>query len=485
MYTLPTEKKYAPKMERTSGDIAADIGRAVAQGATLGFSDEIYGLYSMFMTDKTYDEAVAEVREGLERFRQTDPAKAYGFEILGGMLTGGGAAVGAARAGIGAGLRGAAALGAAEGAAYGAGTGETLGERVTGAAMGAPIGAVGGVVGEAITPRVTGAAKSLMERGFPLTPGQAFGGTVKSLEEKMSLPFAREMIQQAQQRPVQQFRRETVEGAIKGLEVEIPKGLDGEDLVEFAEDAIGEAYENIVPKLSIDVSPVQDSVNRIVRQRVADGAFSEADAGDFGKLISEVFTRNIRDGKLSRQMLKDTESDMSSEIRSLFKGSMQDRRMGRALKEVQDAMRDEITKQNPGVPALQTVNRAFAKMRPIVSAKDKALARGGEFQPTQLLRAQKQARVPRTAPEVEAARQARDVLGGTTGTSFTAERFLASSPIGIGLGAAVSPVVAGMYGTGLGRGAARGILQAPGRALRLASPVGGGLLAEDYMTVAP
>ena len=55
MAKLPTQKKYAPKMERGYGDIALDVGRAAAQGATFGLSDEIYGLYKSFTSDKTYE----------------------------------------------------------------------------------------------------------------------------------------------------------------------------------------------------------------------------------------------------------------------------------------------------------------------------------------------------------------------------------------------------------------------------------------------
>ena len=63
---------------------------------TFGLSDEIYGAYKAFTSDKSYEDAANEIREGLARFKETDPVKAYGFEILGSLLTGGaGAAAGA------------------------------------------------------------------------------------------------------------------------------------------------------------------------------------------------------------------------------------------------------------------------------------------------------------------------------------------------------------------------------------------------------
>lgn len=476
MATLPTEKKYAAKMDRTYTDIAADIGRAAAQGMTLGFSDELYGLFAEYMLGKDYDEAVAEVREGLERFRESDPVKAYGFEILGGMLAGGGVAGVARGAGMaatrGTGIK----LGAGEAATYGAGTGETAGERVVGAITGAPIGAGGTYIGQAITPKVTEIGKKMLDQGYRLTPGQAFGGTTKRIEEGISLPGIQQVIQQAQARPVGQFRRKAVEDAVAGLDINIPRNLDGEALVEFVEEAIGDAYQSIVPKLSITAKPVSDGIEAIVNKRVADGVFSEADAKEFRKLIAEVFTRNVIKGQLSKEMLKDAESSMSAEVRGLMKGSATDRRLARALKEAQALFRNEINIQNPQVPDLQPVNRAFARMRPIVKAKDAAVGKGGEFTPVQLLRQFRSAGVP--VADQEAARQARDLLTVGIGSSGTAERFLTrpgASALGIGLGVLAEP----FYSTGIGQSAARGLFRLPGRIVEGAAPVGGVMAAPE------
>lgn len=486
MATLPSEKKYEPKMERTYGDIAADIGRAALQGATMGFSDEIYGLYASFMKGKSYEQARDEVRQGLERFKDTDPVKAHGFEIISGLLTAGigGAAALGAKIGTKA---GAAAYGALEGGLYGAGTAEEMSDIPAGVGVGMATGALGGIAGEALIPRVTEKAKSLIKRGYPLTAGQAMGGTVKSLEEKMSLPFLREAIVEAQQRPVTMFRRETVQNALEGLNVKLPKNLEGEELVEFAEDQISDAYEKVVPKLSIDTKPVTDQAATIAGNRKMSGAFSDEDVIEFNKLIAGTFNRNVSDGKLSKQLLKDTESEISSEIRALMRGSASDRRLGKALREFQDVLRDEIAKQNPDVPDLQKINKAFARMKPITKAKESALGKGGQFTPTQLLRAQRQMGAPRTSPEVQMAREARDVLGVTTPSSGTAERMLGSRPSTSLLGLAGAAIAEPLYSTGIGQKTMRGLLlPATGRTIKYGSPIVGqtGLL-DDYMTVSP
>lgn len=478
---------------RTYSDIARDIGRAAAQGVTMGFSDELYGMAQSFFYGRPYEEARDEIRAGIEKFRETDPTLAYGFEILGGMTTGVAGGVKAAGTAVGKQILsnvGKKAFGtgvaAVEGGIYGAGAAEEMETVPYGVGTGMATGLVGGAVGEALTPVATKAASEMLKRGYPLTVGQRFGGTLKSLEEKMSLPFLRETIQEAQQRPVRQFRRETVENALEGLNVKLPKDLRGEDLVEYAEDAVSDAYSKIVPKLAINTAPVEAAAATIAGRLKMSGAFSDADIVDFNKLIAGTFKRNITDGSLSKQMLKDTESEISAEIRSLMtKGGMNDRRIGKALREFQEVFRSEIAKQNPNVPDLQAVNRAFAKLRPISKAKERATGRGGEFTPVQLLAAQRQAGVPRTAPEVTMARQARDVLGVTSPTSGTAERYFASRPTSSVIGLLGAGVAEPMY-SGAGQKLVSGLLRGIPQGMKYASPaVSQTGLLEDYMTVAP
>lgn len=480
MAKLPTQKKYAPKMERGYGDIALDVGRAAAQGATFGLSDEIYGLYKSFTSDKTYEEAANEVREGLARFRETDPVKAYGFEIIGSMLTGGPAATAAKLGPKAAGLAG--------GAVYGAATGETPMERATGAAIGAPLGLAGAAAGEAITPVATEAAKSLLKRGYPLTPGQTYGGITKAMEEKMSLPFVADIIKQQERKTMQRFNRDVVEQAVKPLGVDLPKNLQGEDLVEAASEAVSEAYQNVVPKLSIDATGLNSKANEIATKR----NLNADDTKEFLDTVKDLALRSVQDGRLAKQTLKDVETDLTDEVFKATQRGGREGRIGRAVKDFRDALRQEVTTQNPNVPELQKINKAFSAMQPIEQAKRASVARGGEFGPTQFLRQKQLQRMAATAPQKQAAREVRDVIGPSIGSSQTTERYLASTPLGLAFGGMMSPLAALGYGTGVGRGMLRGggllpegvgVMQAPGGALRRASPAAAGLLAQELPRV--
>ena len=480
-----TDTEIASRTQaRTTADIFRDIGRAAAQGATLGFSDEMYGLYSELMTNKDYDTAVAEIRSGLDKFRETDPLLAYGFEIAGSILTGGagaGRAVGTAvgreavkRAGI---------AGGVEAGIYGAGTGETPEGRAMSAALSAPLGVATGAAGQAILTRVTEAATGLMARRtaegrYPLTPGQRIGGGVQRFEERLtSLPFAGELVKSSLEKPMRVFRRDAVEQALgPKLAAKLPRGLEGNELVERASQVVSQAYEDVVPQLSIKAKPVDDKISSILNQAQSDGVIDAGDLTALQKTLNRVYTRRKKDGMISKQTLKNVETDMGQAVRTLMRGGGAEANLGFIMKDIQSALRSEIASQNPDVPDLQAVNRAFSSMQPLEKAKDAAVGAEGRFTPTQALRQMKDR--PAQAEVKALARQAQPIITPTTGSSGTIERGMAAQvvrdPIGSLVGAATFAPLALMYGTGpLGRRAGVGAYRSPGLLLRGSAPAAG------------
>lgn len=135
--------------------------RAMAQGATFGFADEILaGLQAPFgpgSMGENYDAALQQERGVLKQYKKDYPLSSAAYEvggaILPALLTGGGStAVSAARAGgVVGGLARGAISGAKAGAAYGFGTGEGGAmKRVAGMGAGAAYGGLaGGALGAA------------------------------------------------------------------------------------------------------------------------------------------------------------------------------------------------------------------------------------------------------------------------------------------------------------------------------------------------
>ena len=131
-------------MAKAPTSYAGNLARAVGQGVTFGFGDEIEAGIRSLGSDRSYDEEVADIRKSISEFRDTNPVAAYGSEIAGSIPTGFGLAGLALRGG----LKGAAKIGALEGSIYGAGEGEGVTGTATSTALGAGLGAAGGKIAE-------------------------------------------------------------------------------------------------------------------------------------------------------------------------------------------------------------------------------------------------------------------------------------------------------------------------------------------------
>lgn len=156
--------------------------RAIGQGLTLGFGDEIMAGVRALSPNQTYDAALEDERSRLSDYRENFPASSAAYEVGGAVLpaigagtftggTGTGAVMGAtaaraaptmartlpalarnllARVGTAPTLARTAVAGAGTGGVYGFGTGEGgVGPRLGNAAIDATIGAIGGVGGQA------------------------------------------------------------------------------------------------------------------------------------------------------------------------------------------------------------------------------------------------------------------------------------------------------------------------------------------------
>lgn len=162
--TTQQEPEQPPEPYESTGGYAKDLARIAGQGATLGFGDEITaGVRSVLpesLGGATYDEALEQERDAIDRFRHHNPATALGTEVAAGFAVPG---VGLARA--------------ASGAA-------SLGGRVArGAGVGAGFGAVGGFgVGEGGDgPLLSQAANRLSSAWTGLKYGAGLGATLPAV----------------------------------------------------------------------------------------------------------------------------------------------------------------------------------------------------------------------------------------------------------------------------------------------------------------
>ena len=176
---------------------ATELADPVLQGLTFGFGDELTAGMIAATSDRTFDEALAEVRERSARIREEQGGAALTAELGGGLATGGTAvALGRnvarnlpnlVRFGLG---------GAAAGAVSGAGTSEGgVAERAAGATEGAALGAAIGITLPAAGKAAAAALTPLLNR-VPGPSRQAIERIRRALErDEMTVENARDELQ--------------------------------------------------------------------------------------------------------------------------------------------------------------------------------------------------------------------------------------------------------------------------------------------------
>jgi len=473
MAELPKKKKHAAPMERTGIDVAFDIGRQIAQGLTFGTADEAEAFIRSQFTSSglSYDEEIGKIRGEMRQYQEAHPYMSLFFEAVGALPTALAGGAGLARLGV----TGAAKVGAIEGGLYGFGAAEgTPIERAPEAAIGAGLGAGMSAAAQRLLPgRTTPEAKQLLGEGIPLTPGQRLGGAARTLEERIAgQQFYGDIIKGAETRAMQAFNRSAMDKAIEPIGVKVPKNLTGQDAFAYAHNAVSDAYQRVLPKLSVSSDAME---------RFAIGVLSEDKLG-MTDAAQETFSRkakavlldrfNKETGTLSGEALKKAESDLGEEAISLMtSGNSVDRDAGRALFELQSALRQQLIKENPDAGAqLAAANAAFKQLLPVEKAVTvAATGQGGTFTPAQLLRGMKGAqRGPRKTkfakgemPMQPFASAAQEVMGRTIPDSGTAGRLdvmsltdvprMATRAVGI-------PLMSSIYGGGSTMAATTGLL---------------------------
>ncbi len=143
------------QLQRLDAPSTLDAGaRGLAQGATLGFADEISGAVESALTDKSYEAARDESRAAFDKAKQAHGAAFFGGELVGGLASG------IATGGAGAGMRGAAILGGLYSAGVSNRTGADLAkDTVIGVALGA--------AGEKVLRGIGRYAKKLFKKSTP------------------------------------------------------------------------------------------------------------------------------------------------------------------------------------------------------------------------------------------------------------------------------------------------------------------------------
>ena len=312
-------------------------------------------------------------------------AEAWGG-ILSGSLSGaaGGAVGAAARAPTGKGFAPAVAQGAGIGAGLGAGT-AAAGAGLKPSAMDAPKVPAAAMVNAPEARTWRDAARTLTSADVRLTPLQSRGASYKerSLQE---WPILRSLVRGQVGRSVDDFDRAVVSQALSPIGSAVPRSIRaGHDLVDFGRRQVIQAYDQVLPNLSLTQGGV---MQRLQNDPELTKMVSEMAPDDVRRLVQIVQNRVMGRWQGAPQIdgatFKEMERDLAHRAKTLTGGSSDE--VGRAINHILGGIRDELETQNPQfAPELQKINQAFSMWARVEAAADRDATARGRFSPDDLL----------------------------------------------------------------------------------------------------
>jgi hypothetical protein len=370
------------------------------------------------------------------------------------------------------------------------------------------LGALGGYLGDkvvrgvsrVISPKIAPEVRQLADAGVTMTPGQLMGGVANSVEQKAtSLPFVGDAIANARRRSVTDFNRAAINRALEPIGDALPKKLPaGREAIQYADDALGAAYDKLLPKLTTQADTVFVQDIQQLRGMVQGGNMGPQEAQQFNRLLQDkVLSKFMGQQAITGQTMK----QMESELGRLGRGYMGDpsadkRALGGAILELQGSLRSLVQRSNPQyADELSRINKGWANFKRVERAAGSVGAPDGVFSPAQLQNSVKALDRSKdkgsfskgSALMQDLSESGKNVLGSTVPDSGTPGRLMNVGALGAGsyglLSGAVSPLAPAAMG--LGMGAYTAPMQRLIQAALLNRPKSASLLAADVERLAP
>lgn len=418
-------------------------------------------------------------RAGLEGVRQANPYSSLAGTVTGSGLAAAGAELGLARAGLGA---GAAALtgDALYGAAYGAGSSDE-GSRLLGAAVGGVGGLGGGIAGRAAARGVgnalTGArnadVQGLRAAGVPLTAGQAIGGVLKGVEDRLSgLPVIGDMVNARRREGFEGFNRAAFGEGLAPINADTG-GVIAEQGIDAARAARSQAYRDALDPVQVqaDAPFVADMQGAIQAGRALPDPMSTNLDYTLPTRVGNSFDPN---GGLTGNGFQQSIRGLRRDARAM-ENLPYGHDFGDVTRQAEGALEGLLQRQSPGtLPAYNAANTANRNVEVLRDAVNRARngSRSGEtgvFTPSQLADAAAanarrfgNGQGTTNQPFFDLSRAGQRVLPNSVPDSGTAGRAVVAGGLGLaGLGGGAG-YAAGDTTTGAGAGLGLAALLAAG-----------------------
>lgn len=289
------------------------------------------------------------------------------------------------------GLAGSLATGAVMGAVEPTATGESvIGNTLAGAAGGGIGYGVGKGIARIVSPNASTNAQLqlLKDEGVKPTIGQTLGGAWNTAEQKLqSVPIMGDAITTARNGTRDQLNTAAFNRALNSIGQEAQSGAIGREGVQSVKNSLGNAYDNLLPKLKFQSDPQFSSEMSTLTNMIGNGNIKPEFAKQFNNIVqNEVLSRMTPQGAMDGKSFKALESSLSQKIKG-FSGSLDpdQKSMGSALQEVLNSARANLSRTNPQyADQLASINKGYANYATIRRAASGVGANEGVFTPAQL-----------------------------------------------------------------------------------------------------
>lgn len=305
---------------------------------------------------------------------------------------------------------------------------------------------LGGAMRESVAPQ----AQRLIDAGIHITPGQALTGpqagivarTIRGAEDKItSIPVLGDVIANAQQRGLKSFNTNRINDALVPIGAKVKTA--GVEALDAADQHISDAYDKVIPLISIDPAKGLSEIIAGQARAAADPLFDIAHTNKLEMFVDRRIMPLLAGGTtITGDVAKKLDSELGELGRKYMNSGVGNEPLGRGFLELRKSWRSAMEGATPKArQSLQDADQAFAKLLPLLKAGEKSAH--GVFTPKQLSDALRTAKMQ---PDqiTEAARQ---VLPNSVPDTGTAGRQLFAnlvSPERLGAGTAVATGIGGM-----------------------------------------
>lgn len=258
-----------------------------------------------------------------------------------------------------------------------------------GGLTGGALHGVGQVAANVVAPKLTVAAKLILDNGGSLTPGMMMGGFGKKIEDGAAqmLPW----VSAAQRRASDDFTSKVVPNyGLNFVDDTLPKGTaPGYDTNTYMKGAVKGAYDDILPNVSVRVDSQMKADQAAVLSKSS--TLSAPDKAEFDRHMDNIFgpQRNRlfdRNGVMSGDNYQSAYSDLGTLANEYNNNPLNSRReLGGTLQDVQSLLDNAMARQNQTYAPKIAAARKAAQVNMIMrDAANKASAEGGVSTPRAL-----------------------------------------------------------------------------------------------------